>query len=131
MKLESWTSRINFLLASLVVVEYWFGSIRSLSRPINVYIRDLALFAFHWSVPGAGLRRLGKVLHMSKSGNLIVRLEQPPVPAERTGVVDYKIKRIGTVNNILGPVKSPYVSVKPEATGEGFAGRVLYLLEDN
>jgi len=46
-------------------------------------------------------------------------------------VVDYKIKRIGTVNNILGPVRSPYVSVKPEAAGEGFSGRVLYLLEDN
>ena len=82
-------------------------------------------------MPGAGLRRLGKVLHMSKSGNLIVRLEKPPVPAERTRVVDYKIKRIGTVNSILGPVKSPYVSVKPEAAGEGFSGRVLYLLEDS
>ncbi len=91
----------------------------------------MAFFAFHWSVPGAGLRRLGKVLHMSKSGNLIVRLEQPPVPAERVRVVDYKIKSIGTVNNILGPVKSPYVSVKPDAASEGFAGRVLYLLEDN
>ncbi|TMI19467.1 H/ACA RNA-protein complex protein Gar1 [Candidatus Bathyarchaeota archaeon] len=68
---------------------------------------------------------------MSKSGNLIVRLEQPPVPAERVRVVDYKIKSIGTVNNILGPVKSPYVSVKPDAASEGFAGRVLYLLEDN
>ena len=91
----------------------------------------MAFFAFRWSVPGAGLRRLGKVLHMSKSGNLIVRLEKPPVPAERTRVVDYKIKRIGTVNSILGPVKSPYVSVKPEAAGEGFSGRVLYLLEDS
>ena len=91
----------------------------------------MAFFAFRWSVPGAGLRRLGKVLHMSKSGNLIVRLEQPPVPAERTRVVDYKIKRIGTVNNILGPVKSPYVSVKPEIAGEGFSGRILYLLEDS
>jgi len=28
-------------------------------------------------------------------------------------------------------VKSPYVSVKPEVAGEGFAGRVLYLLEDS
>ena len=82
-------------------------------------------------MPGAGLRRLGKVLHMSKSGNLIVRLEQPPVPAERARVVDYKIKRIGTINSILGPVKNPYVSVKPEVASEGFSGRVLYLLEDN
>jgi rRNA processing protein Gar1 len=68
---------------------------------------------------------------MSKSGNLIVRLDQPPVPAERTRVVDYKIKTIGNINNILGPVKSPYVSVKPEVASEGFAGRVLYLLEEN
>ena len=82
-------------------------------------------------MPGAGLRRLGKVLHMSKSGNLIVRLEQPQVPAERTRVVDYKIKEIGTVNSILGPVRCPYVSIRPEVSGEGFAGRVLYLLEDN
>ena len=82
-------------------------------------------------MPGAGLRRLGKVLHMSKSGNLIVRLEQPRVPDERARVVDYKIKKIGTVNSILGPVRSPYVSIKPEVSGEGFAGRVLYLLEDN
>jgi len=82
-------------------------------------------------VPGAGLRRLGKVLHMSKSGNLILRLEQPPVPAERALVVDYKIKRVGSVNNILGPVKSPYVSVKPEGSTDNLSGRVLYLLEDN
>jgi rRNA processing protein Gar1 len=68
---------------------------------------------------------------MSKSGNLIVRLDQPPVPAERTRVVDYKIKTIGNINNILGPVKSPYVSVKPEVASEGFAGRILYLLEEN
>ena len=82
-------------------------------------------------MPGSRLRRLGKVLHMSKSGNLIVRLEQPPIPQDYSKVVDYKIKTIGVVNNILGPVKNPYVSVKPEKFASDLSGRVLYLLEEN
>ena len=80
-------------------------------------------------MPGSRLRRLGKVLHMSKSGNLIIRLEQPPVPQEYSKVVDYKIKTVGVVNNILGPVKNPYVSVKREGIASDLSGRVLYLLE--
>ena len=81
-------------------------------------------------MPGAGLKRLGKVLHLSKSGNLILRLDQPLVPAIGAQVCDYKIRRIGVVNNVLGPVKSPYVSVKPVANVDRtLAGRVLYLVE--
>lgn len=76
------------------------------------------------------MRRLGKVLHLSKSGNLILRLEQTPVPMIGANVCDYKLRSIGVVNNILGPVKSPYVSVKPAANVDGsLAGRVLYLVE--
>ena len=78
------------------------------------------------------MRRLGKVLHLSKSGNLILRLDQPPVPAISTKVCDYKLRQIGVVNNILGPVKSPYVSVKPTASLDGaLTGRVLYLVEND
>jgi len=70
------------------------------------------------------------VLHLSKSGNLILRLDQPPVPAIRAQVCDYKLRQIGVVNNVLGPVKSPYVSVKPTANvGDALTGRVLYLVE--
>ncbi len=84
-----------------------------------------------WSVSGAELRRLGKILHLSKSGNLIVQLEQSPVPSIGAQVCDYKLKRLGVVNNILGPVKSPYVSVQPIADLNGdFAGRVVYLVEN-
>jgi RNA-binding protein len=81
-------------------------------------------------VPGAGLRRLGKVLHLSKSGNLILRLDQLPVPTIGAQVCDYKLRQIGVVNNVLGPVRSPYVSIKPGANVDGsLAGRVLYLVE--
>jgi rRNA processing protein Gar1 len=76
------------------------------------------------------LRRLGKVLHLSKSGNLILRLEQYPVPIIGAQVCDYKLRSVGVVNNILGPVKTPYVSVKPASTIDGApVGRVLYQVE--
>lgn len=76
------------------------------------------------------VRRLGKVLHLSKSGNLILRLEQSPVPSIGSPVCDYKLRQLGMVNNVLGPVKSPYVSVKPAADVDGaLGGRVLYLVE--
>ena len=76
------------------------------------------------------MRRLGKVLHLSKSGNLLLRLEQYPVPMIGAQVCDYKIRSVGVVNNILGPVKTPYVSVKPVANVDGaLVGRVLYQVE--
>ena len=76
------------------------------------------------------MRRLGKVLHLSKSGNLLLRLEQYPVPIIGAKVCDYKLRSVGVVNNILGPVKTPYVSVKPVANVDGtLIDRVLYQVE--
>jgi rRNA processing protein Gar1 len=72
------------------------------------------------------------VLHLSKSGNLILRLESAWIPPEGAQVCDYKIARIGIVNNILGPVKAPYVSIQPSVDDAGvLSGRVLYLLDGN
>jgi len=76
------------------------------------------------------LRRLGKVLHLTKSGNLLLRLEQYPVPIIGAQVCDYKLRSVGVVNNILGPVKAPYVSVKPVSNVDGgLVDRVLYQVE--
>ena len=76
------------------------------------------------------MRRLGKVLHLSKSGNLLLRLEQYPVPIIGAQVCDYKLRSVGVVNNILGPVKTPYVSVKPVANVDGaLVDRVMYQVE--
>ncbi len=76
------------------------------------------------------MRRLGKVLHLSKSGNLLLRLEKYPVPIIGAQVCDYKLRNVGVVNNILGPVKTPYVSVKPVASVDGaLVDRVLYQVE--
>ena len=76
------------------------------------------------------MRRLGKVLHLSKSGNLLLRLEEYPVPIIGAQVYDYKLRSVGVVNNILGPVKTPYVSVKPVSNVDGaLVGRVIYQVE--
>ena len=74
-----------------------------------------------------GLRRLGKVLHLSKSGNLILRLESPEPPPMRAEVCNHKLEKIGIINNVLGPVRAPYVSIQPFVGNAGtVAGRVLY-----
>ncbi len=77
------------------------------------------------------MRRLGKVLHLSKSGNLIVRLESSNPPQVGTEVFDPKLEKIGTVNNVMGPVAAPYLSVTPAGheSIEKLAGRIVYLLE--
>ncbi len=74
--------------------------------------------------------RLGKVLHLSKSGNLILRLENSSLPTTGSPVCDYKLARIGTVNGVFGPVKNPYLSVHPSVESPArLAGRILYLVE--
>ena len=70
------------------------------------------------------------MLHLSKSGNLILRLEGSQLPASSAPVCDYKLARVGFVNSILGPVKNPYVSVRPTVeSASTLEGRVLYLVE--
>src|SRR5207245_10926720 len=75
-----------------------------------MFIYAISGFCLH-PVLGAGLRRLGKVLHLSKSGNLIVRLETSNPPQVGTEVFDPKLEKIGTVNNVMGPVAAAYLSV--------------------
>jgi RNA-binding protein len=57
------------------------------------------------------LQRLGRVLHVTRSRNAVVRTEMPPKIGEK--VVDEKLKQVGTVFDVFGPVSKPYVAVKP------------------
>ena len=77
------------------------------------------------------MRKLGKVLHVSKSHALIVKLDDPKFVRAGTKACDSKLKNIGVVMDILGPVPSPYVSVRPTiAKPESVVGRTVYALED-
>jgi len=54
-------------------------------------------------------------------------LKAESLPRIRDGVVDEKLKPVGTVFDIFGPVSSPYVSVKTEMDDlHRLINRVLY-----
>ncbi len=73
------------------------------------------------------LRRLGKVLHVSRNGLLILRTDKtPPIGAR---VVDININTVGFIIDVFGPVKEPYVAVRPQKGIDTLAsvGQILYM----
>ncbi len=62
------------------------------------------------------MRKLGTALHVSRSGNIIVKVEQREPPPLGSRVFDRDMRRLGVVVDIIGPVTSPYVVVKPESS---------------
>jgi len=73
------------------------------------------------------LQRLGLVLHISPSRNIIIKIEKTPRIGET--VVDENLKPVGKVFDIFGPVSSPYVAVKPTIREpEKLTNNMLYVL---
>ena len=60
------------------------------------------------------LKGIGEVMHLAKSGRLIVRL-QDEGKYIKSGelLIDSSGKRIGKVIEVIGPVNAPYASVAP------------------
>jgi len=56
------------------------------------------------------LQRLGRAIHVTPSRNVIIKAEKPPKIGEK--VVDEKLRQVGTVSDVFGPVSSPYAAVK-------------------
>jgi RNA-binding protein len=57
---------------------------------------------------------LGDILHFSKSGRLIVKIDKyKPFMKSGLNVSDSQEKKIGKISEILGPVSSPYASIIP------------------
>jgi rRNA processing protein Gar1 len=73
------------------------------------------------------LFRLGKLLHISSSRNLILRAEVTPPLGVLVLTADTKV--VGRVVDVFGPKNAPYVSVKPpseSSLAQTLVGRVLY-----
>jgi len=76
------------------------------------------------------LRRLGKILHFSKSQSLIVKCEQVGFVKIGTKACDSKLKEIGRVDDLFGPVTAPYVSIRPTSNSPvKYVGRIVYSLD--
>ena len=73
------------------------------------------------------MRRLSRIIHLSKSGNLIVRLDSDLYPRIGAKVFDSKLKEIGKVQDLFGPVARPYISISPTVSeASTFVGRIIY-----
>jgi RNA-binding protein len=60
------------------------------------------------------LKGVGEVMHLAKSGRLIVRLQdQGRYIKSGELLIDSNGKRIGKVIEVIGPVNAPYASVAP------------------
>ncbi len=75
------------------------------------------------------MRRLGKVLHISNRGSIILRTEKTPPVGRQTIVMDKKAQEVGTIIDVFGPVKFPYVAIKPNRgyDPQKLVGQMLYL----
>lgn len=66
---------------------------------------------------------------MTPSGKLILKAEFTPRIGDE--ILDKKLRKVGVVFDIFGPVKSPYVSVKPQVKDPTkFVGQILYARVD-
>lgn len=71
------------------------------------------------------MQRIGRVLHVSTTRNIILKAENLPRIGDE--VVGTDLKPVGTVSDIFGPISSPYISVKTNLEGsQRLVGQILY-----
>ena len=76
------------------------------------------------------MQEAGTVLHLARSGRLILKASLPAVH-EGALLVDEKGRRSGKVMELIGPVSSPYLSVQPFTDRiERITGTKLYVGEE-
>ena len=79
------------------------------------------------------MKALGNVQEISPTGMLLVRAKF--VPLKNAEVFDHKMKTIGKVVRIFGPVRKPYVAIEPEwmdmKTMMNLIGKDVYIKEVN
>ena len=73
------------------------------------------------------LQRLGKVLHVTPSQNVVIKADKTPKIG--SAIVDENLKTVGKVFDVIGPVSSPYAVVKPAIKNPAkLTDKQLYLL---
>ncbi|MDY6931956.1 MAG: Gar1/Naf1 family protein [Halobacteriota archaeon] len=81
------------------------------------------------------MKKLGRVVHKTGQGKILVRGEMhgdgggDPIRSIGIGstVVTKRMEKIGSVYDLFGPVKEPYISIKPS---KDFSDRDILKLRD-
>ncbi len=69
---------------------------------------------------------VGEVLHMSKSGRIIIKSKIESIDIGTT-LVDEKGRKVARVVELIGPVNSPYISAIPLTDrSKRYVGAMLY-----
>ena len=79
------------------------------------------------------MNELGEILHLAKSGQVIVRLSSHASDKKATGliVLDINGRQIGKILEIFGPVGSPYASVQPSRQKlTGIVGTKVFVADE-
>ena len=72
------------------------------------------------------MQRLGRVLSVTPSKNIIVKIDKAPKMG--AAVIDEKLRAVGKIFDIIGPVSSPYAVIKPSVVDlEKIADMQLYI----
>jgi RNA-binding protein len=77
---------------------------------------------------------LGTILHVARSGRIIIKVNADASEIKSTGVslVDSSGSRIGRVQEIFGPVFSPYASVLPSRDKlAGIVGKKVFIADED
>ncbi|HUK28610.1 MAG TPA: Gar1/Naf1 family protein [Candidatus Acidoferrales bacterium] len=76
------------------------------------------------------MRRLGKILHVSITRSLIVKCDESRFVKLGTRTCDSKLKEIGRVQDLFGPIATPYISIRPTTPSPSkYVGRIAYSLD--
>lgn len=79
------------------------------------------------------MNELGEILHIAKSGQVIVKLSFDASDKNATGlsVLDINGRQIGKILEIFGPVRSPYASVQPSRQKlTGIVGTKVFVTDE-
>ena len=73
------------------------------------------------------MKKLGIVKNVIHDGTILLRVSETPAPG--TKVYDVRGAEVGKVARVFGPVKEPYVSLRPKSGADnlGLLGTTLYL----
>lgn len=71
------------------------------------------------------MKELGKVIHVSRTGLLVLKAVN--VPKIGAKAFDESSKVAGVVIDVFGSVSSPYVAIRPHRYPEKYVGGSLYV----